>query len=96
MTLEEKYDMRNNAIRWLYLFVSPFWWIVVTILVSFCKFSNYGLAMYPGYSHIERISVPKACEIFLNESVWPMLWWAGAAIVADIFVIRPLYLKLTK
>jgi len=92
LTLTDKIGIRAGALWAIFSFIKPSLWIVVSILISFYKFTEYGLAMY-GEQFPQKMALHQYLQIFRERSVTPLiLWWVGAVLLEHI-IISPMYDK---
>jgi hypothetical protein len=92
-TLQDKLNVRSGTLRYLFTFISPSFWIIIYMAIQFMKFYSYGLGMYEGVRFPSTMGLQNWLQIFIDRSIWPIVWWLPVAMGIEYILAWPLYYK---
>lgn len=88
-----KKEVRENVLLLLFKCIKPSTWILVSVVVSFYKFANYGVAMYVGEKLAAKMTLPEFLRVFLDRSVEPWIASFVLALFAEAIILKPLFVR---
>lgn len=93
ITLTDKIRVRASVLWLLFDLFRPTMWIMVSMGIAAAKFYNYGLGMYPGKQFPKMMSLQDMIQIFVDNSITPLLGWLLISMVVERIALRPLFYK---